>query len=187
MADRGDIPAGVVEVLVERHRDFLRFLESRLGSRETAEDLLQAAFLKGLEHGGELRASESAVAWFYRLLRNALADFHRRRNAEQNALHRHAREAPSRVDHDELQAAVCQCVHGLIPTLKDDYADMLRAVDVEGQSVHGVAAGLGITPGNAAVRLHRARQALKARLEAACGTCTEHGCLDCSCRSTPPP
>lgn len=45
-----------------------------------------------------------------------------------------------------------------------------------------VAAELGITPGNAAVRLHRARHALRLRLQTTCGMCTEHGCLECVCR-----
>jgi RNA polymerase sigma-70 factor (ECF subfamily) len=31
------------------------------------------------------------------------------------------------------------------------------------------------------VRLHRARQALRNNLEQACGVCTKHGCLNCTC------
>ena len=31
-------------------------------------------------------------------------------------------------------------------------------------------------------RVHRARQALKARLKESCGLCAEHGCVDCTCR-----
>lgn len=83
-----------------------------------------------------------------------------------------------------LHDAVCQCVGGLIPTLKPEYADVLRAVELDGEAVATVAGRLGITPGNASVRLHRARQARRQRLEAACGTCTEHGCLDCTCKGT---
>lgn len=173
----------VVTVLVDHHRRFLRFLEARLGSRAVAEDVLQAAYVKGLERGGELRENESAVAWFYRLLRNALVDHYRHRDAEDRALARHAHEP--RADPDaELEAAVCECVHGLIPTLKDEYAEILRATEIEGAGVAEAAHRLNITPGNAAVRLHRARQALKQRLETTCGTCTEHGCLDCSCEAS---
>jgi DNA-directed RNA polymerase specialized sigma24 family protein len=54
----------VVDVLVERHRQFLQFLEARVGSGAVAEELLQAAFVKAVEHGSELRDSESAVASF---------------------------------------------------------------------------------------------------------------------------
>lgn len=174
----------VVPTLVEHHRRFLDFLTPRVGSRAAAEEMLQAAFVKAVERADDLRNGESAVAWFYRLLRNALVDFYRHRDAERRALARHARELESTVDPDAtLEDAICQCVNALVPTLKDEYAQILRAVEVEGRPIADVAGELRITPGNAAVRVHRARQALKRQLEAACGTCTEHGCLDCSCRN----
>jgi RNA polymerase sigma factor (sigma-70 family) len=173
----------VVDLLVERHRRFLQFLEPRVGSRAVAEELLQAAFVKAVERGSELRDGESAVAWFYRLLRNALVDFYRHRGAERRAIERHASETQVTTERDPaLDAAICECVHGLIPTLKTEYADILRAVEIEGQGLGDVAKRFAITPGNAAVRLHRARLALKGRLERSCGTCTEHGCLDCTCK-----
>ena len=175
----------VVDVLVERHRQFRDFLERRVGSRATAEELLQTAFVKTLERGSALRESESSVAWFYRLLRNALIDFYRSRDAERRALDRHAAETPVFDEPDPaLEDAVCQCVHALIPTLKEDYAGILRTVDMEGATVGEAATRLNISPGNAAVRLHRARQALRHRLTVACGTCTDHGCLDCTCETS---
>jgi len=174
----------VVDVLVQRHRRFLQFLEPRVGSRAVAEELLQAAFVKAVEHGSELREGERAVAWFYRLLRNALVNFYRWRDAERRAIEQHAGEASMVTERDpDLDAAVCECVHRLIPTLRAEYADILRAVEMEGQGLADVARRLAITPGNAAVRLHRARLALKGQLEASCGACTEHGCLDCTCKA----
>jgi RNA polymerase sigma-70 factor (ECF subfamily) len=176
----------VVQTLVEQHRRFLAFLERRVGSRAVAEELLQSAFVKAVERGGDVRDDESATAWFYRLLRNALVDFYRHRDAERRALERHAVEAPLADEPDPgLHDAVCECVHGLIPTLKAEYADILRAVEMEGAGLGETAARLGITSGNAAVRLHRARHALRTRLQTACGTCTEHGCLDCTCEQAP--
>jgi RNA polymerase sigma factor (sigma-70 family) len=180
------IAGDVVAVLVDHHQRFLRFLETRLGGREAAEDVLQAAYVKGLERGRAVRDDESAVAWFYRLLRNAVIDHYRHRDAEGRALARHGTELTETAD-PQMEAAVCECVYGLIPTLKSDYADILRATEMQGEAVGDVAQRLGITPGNAAVRLYRARQALKQRLETTCGTCTEHGCLDCSCKASPRP
>jgi hypothetical protein len=40
-----------VAQLVEGHREFLAFLERRVESRAAAEDILQAAFARGLERG----------------------------------------------------------------------------------------------------------------------------------------
>jgi RNA polymerase sigma-70 factor (ECF subfamily) len=47
--------------------------------------------------------------------------------------------------------------------------------------VKAFAEAAGITPNNASVRLFRAREALRQQLQRSCGTCAEHGCLDCSC------
>ena len=41
----------------------------------------------------------------------------------------------------------------------------------------------GLTAGNAAVRVFRAREALKRRVVESCGTCAEHGCVACTCDS----
>jgi RNA polymerase sigma-70 factor (ECF subfamily) len=178
-------PSGdeVTQALVANHRQFLAFLERRVGSRATAEEILQSAFVKAVEKGGALSDEEGAVAWFYRLLRNALVDHYRRQAAEGRALEREAREAEEAGEDPELKGAVCACVGELLPTLKPEYADMVRQVDLEERSVPDVAREAGITANNAGVRLHRARQALKKQLERSCGTCASHGCLDCSCKS----
>jgi RNA polymerase sigma factor (sigma-70 family) len=173
-----------VAVLVEHHARFLAFLKPRVGSTEAAEEILQAAFVRGLEKQGSIREGDNAVRWFYRLLRNALVDHYRRRGAEQRGQERLANETGEASDELDgaLEGEVCACVTALIPTLKAEYADVLRRVELDGGSVAGVAAELGVTPNNAAVRLHRAREALKKRLEQTCGTCTEHGCLECTCQ-----
>jgi RNA polymerase sigma-70 factor (ECF subfamily) len=174
-----------MDTLVANHRQFLAFLERRMGSRADAEDLLQDAFVKGLTRGRQVNDPESAVAWFYRVLRNALTDWYRRRSSE----HRAFAEWGGREDtaepprDDELFGEVCGCVLRLTGTLRPEYARALHRVDVEGVSVRDFAAEAGISPGNAAARLHRARTALRTRVIQSCGTCAEHGCFDCGCRN----
>lgn len=179
-----NLPASpeVVERLVAAHREFLKFLEARLPSRVIAEEVLQSAYARTLERGGAIRDTESAVAWFYRLLRNALTDYYRQRGSEARALERHGAEP--QVQEEELQSAVCACMKTLLPNLKSEYAEVLQRADLEEQPISQVAASLDISPNNASVRLHRARQALKRELERSCGTCAAHGCLDCSCGAT---
>jgi RNA polymerase sigma-70 factor (ECF subfamily) len=146
-----------------------------------AEEILQAAYVRTLEKGGDIRETESAVAWFYRLLRNALVDHYRKGASEARALEHEAAELKVAPLEAELRGAVCACMSTLIPNLKSEYADVLRRVDLEEKPLSEVAAELGVTTNNATVRLHRARQALKRELERSCGTCATHGCLDCTC------
>jgi RNA polymerase sigma-70 factor (ECF subfamily) len=181
-----DTTPEIARTLAENHGRFLRFLERRVGRRDLAEEILQDAFVRGLARADSVQASESAVAWFYRLLRNALVDHHRRQDSERRALQAAAAE-PSAAGDAELMNVVCSCVDDLLATLKPEYAQVLRSVDMNGSTVSAFAAEAGITPGNAAVRVHRARQALKKRVEESCGTCAEHACLDCECKRASAP
>jgi RNA polymerase sigma-70 factor (ECF subfamily) len=82
---------------------------------------------------------------------------------------------------DEIKATVCSCLHQLLPTLRPSYAELLRRIDLEGESPQDLSQELNVTPNNLTVRLHRARKALRAELEKACGVCSKHGCIDCTC------
>lgn len=179
---RGPAP-DVLGALVDNHRRFLAFLERRVGSRAEAEDLLQDGFVRALERVDTLRDDESVVAWFYRLLRNALVDHYRRRGVESRALAQAAgREDTAQPGPDEeLRDVVCDCAKRLLPTLRPDYAAALQRVDLDDVSVAAFAREAGITPNNAGVRLHRAREALRRQVIESCGTCAEHGCFDCAC------
>lgn len=174
-------PAAVA-VLVDNHRAFLRYLERRIGSREVAEDILQDAFVRHLNRLDAV-PDEALVPWFYRVLRNALIDRIRRRGTEERALAAFAEELEA-ADAPPLELAgeICACVGRLAQSLKPAYATVLQAVDIDGTPVKAFAQAAGLTASNAGVRLFRAREALKRRVTESCGTCAEHGCLDCSCR-----
>lgn len=170
--------------LVKGHREFLAFLERRVESRAVAEDTLQAAFTRGLERGGDVQ-DEKVVAWFYRVLRNAVIDHYRQRSSTARAMEAWGREFPDVQEPEaELRREICHCVSGLLETLKPEYREALRIVDLEEGKLKDLAQQSGITAENAAVRVHRARAALRRRIEQACGTCSVHGCLDCSCEAS---
>ena len=182
LAERDPGTLEVLRVLLDNHARFLGFLERRVGSRDEAEDILQEAFVRTMDHAASLRSSTAATAWFYRVLRNAITDHYRRQESQGRALDRLAAEiGDSDAPDTELEAMVCGCVLSLLDTLKPEYGAALRRVDLDGLSVRDFAAEAGVTAGNAGVRLHRAREALGRQLARSCGTCLEHGCLDCQC------
>jgi RNA polymerase sigma-70 factor (ECF subfamily) len=183
--DAGELVSGGLRLeraLLAHHARFVAFLERRVGSRADAEEVLQAAYVRALEKGVPDDGGDELVAWFYRVLRNALVDRARRRDVELRSADRLAREL-EHVQEPELRETVCACMHDLLPAMKAEYAEMVRSVDLEGRALAEVAAASAITVNNATVRLHRARQALKKQLLRACGACAAHGCLDCHCRT----
>ena len=168
--------------LLEQRSAFLRFLTAKVGPA-AAEDILQSCYLKLIEKGPQLQKDESVVSWFYTVLRHATIDYYRRNAARDRAHERFAAEAPIGYE-TELKANICQCLAGVLETLKTEYRDALQAVDLEGRSVAEYANSEGTTPNNVGVRLHRARKAAAKRLTQVCGACADHKCLDCTCRKS---
>ena len=175
----------MIEVLLENHRAFLRYLERRVGDRALAEDILQDSFAKVVARPDQAPSDESIVPWFYRTLRNAAVDQLRRRGAASRGADAFARELETHAaPAPELEAEICACVTRLAGTLKPEYAAALQAIDVRGTPVKDFAVEPGLSASNAGVRVFRAREALKRRVMESCGTCAEHGCVDCTCRAS---
>ncbi|MEO8703654.1 MAG: sigma-70 family RNA polymerase sigma factor [Kofleriaceae bacterium] len=169
-----------IETLVANHRDFLAFVERRVGDRALAEEIVQDALVRSLEHAGEIR--DSAIGWFYRVLRNAIIDRARRAGVHRDRLAQLVAELESESEPDPaLTNVVCKCVGSLAATLKPEYADALQQIDVDGLAVKDYADRTGISASNAGVRVFRAREALRKQVARACGTCATHGCVDCTC------
>lgn len=172
------LPRELLVMLAEQRPAFLAFVRRRVSSGADAEDLLQQGLLKAAERLDTLREGERLEAWFYRVLRNTIADHHAawaRREARLELLAREASMAPPE------EAAVCGCSLGVLDTLHAEYAEVLRRVDIEEQSLDDVARDLAITPNNAKVRLHRARKALRTALLSYCGTDSVDACASCAC------
>jgi RNA polymerase sigma-70 factor (ECF subfamily) len=182
-SDTRELTPDVIGTLVANHREFLAFVQRRVGSRDLAEEILQDAFVRSV--GKVDSINESAVGWFYTMLRNAITDHWRRQAAAGRKLDALAAEPIAQETDDELHATACKCVSDLAATLKPEYASALRRIEVDGLSVKEYADEAGITSNNAAVRVFRARQALRTQVSRACGTCADHGCLDCSCERAP--
>jgi RNA polymerase sigma-70 factor (ECF subfamily) len=172
----------IIERLVNNHKRFLSFLKSRVSDPYDAEEILQVAYIKSVQKSETIRNNETIMAWFYRVLRNAIIDYYRHKDAEHRALKRFADIVTDTGGPDEdLERVVCQCFKDLLPMLKEDYSELIRRIDLEGESITNIAKETRMTSNNIRVKLHRARTALRKQLELSCGICAEHACLDCDC------
>src|ERR1700721_2555604 len=175
------MPEKPLDQLLAQRKRFLSFVERRVPDSGLAEDILQTAYLRAFEHRDDFQPSESVVAWFYRLLRNAVIDSYRRNASRERALEAWTRELEiSAQPSPDLQNEVCACLHGILDVLKPETSDFPRAVDLGEQRVQDFAEQHGISASNAGVRVHRARAALRKQLLRTCATCAEHGCVNCT-------
>jgi RNA polymerase sigma factor (sigma-70 family) len=173
---------GSVDEILLRHRGkLLSFIQKRVPDPNLAEDVLQEGLLKALRSADELRDEERLIPWFYRILNNAIIDMYRKRAIETRYLQAYARESEFG-SNAQVQSELCECFRELLPSLKPDYAELIDLLELQPGDPAEVARQLKIQPNNLKVRRHRARQALKQRLEETCRTCSVHGCLDCTCQ-----
>jgi RNA polymerase sigma-70 factor (ECF subfamily) len=164
----------------ERAR-FVHMARSRVGTEADAEDVVQRAMMRAAERAASLEDPARLRAWFYRILRRTIVDHHRSKPRDA----RHERLDSAEVcDESGLDAPApcgCACAVRLLGELRPAYAEILRRVDFDGQDPAAVAAALRISSTNLYVRLHRARAALRERVERHCGVSSVAPCLDCMC------
>ncbi|SHK17776.1 RNA polymerase sigma factor [Rhodothermus profundi] len=174
---RGDPAAFEALVRAESPRLF-RFLLRLLGDREAAQSVMQEAFLQAFRRIDSFRGDSRLTTWLYGI---AL-------NQARVLLRKTRRYTPmDEADLDRLQPAFSQgmyaqryrpwppdvlaeredlrrLVREAIDRLPDTYREVLLLRDIEGFSTEEVAQLLNLSEGAVRVRLHRARQALRALL-----------------------
>ncbi len=174
----------VQRALVEARQEILQFLQQRLRNRDEAEEVLQRFSVRALERASQLRDVQTMRGWLGRILATTIIDYQRSANRRRR---REIQVDQGEIDglpaDAELDAAICNCLYRLLPTLKPEYADIVWRADILGEPRDRLAASLGTSLNNVTVRLHRGRQALRRRLEEMCLTCPVHGFLDCHCET----
>ncbi|MGA9523080.1 MAG: sigma-70 family RNA polymerase sigma factor, partial [Myxococcaceae bacterium] len=168
---------------LEQRPAFLGFVQRRVGDAGLAEDILQEALIRAMDRVDDIQ-EEARVGWFYKVLENAITDHHRRTSTATRAYDRLGDELADAVQTvDDAPARTCKCVTRLKAELKPEYAEALERIEVDEVAVKDFADEAGISRSNAAVRVFRAREALRQKVQTTCGHCAAAGCVDCSCVS----
>ena len=98
------------------------------------------------------------------MLRRTLADYYRKAVVKQRAQQRLEIGKEFAMTNDQANRAVCACLYRLLPALPPQYAQVICRVDMLGQPRSQVAKSLRISTNNMAVRIYRARRALRVAL-----------------------
>jgi len=160
--------------LVRRHqRRVFGLLLRMLGSREEAEDAAQDAFLNLHRHGHRFRSESRFSTFLYRVAVNAGLNRRRslgRRRAHVDAFgeaHAVGHAGPEATPDPERALAAGQLRARLgreLLALPENLRAPVVLYDVEGLSYGEIAEILEVAEGTVKSRIHRARQALRARL-----------------------
>lgn len=170
--------AEVVSAALRAHRDQLAaFVRARVPASEV-DDVLQIAAVRAIEGAGSLRDGNRVLPWLYRVHRNAATDEIRKRARQQRWVDDDSSVPEVAVDVPEPP---CRCSVAQVRRIRPAYAAVLTLVDIRGATLAEAAEALGISTNNVAVRLHRARKALRESMLEHCGVTSAVECADCPC------
>lgn len=140
------------------------FAISLTGNTVYADDLVQTAILRGLEHLDTFQAGTSMQAWLFTILRNHFYTEHRRRRREiedaDGALAAKLSVMPvqdARLDLDDMMTALAH--------LSNEQREALLLIAAEGMSYEEAAQICGTNIGTIKSRINRARTRLTELLE----------------------
>jgi len=171
--------------LYDANHERVRHLLVRLVGPHVAEDLTQTVFAKAAKALPGFRGDAQTTTWLYRISANVAADWLRGRPAQEAKL---TVPLPDRSNGDMRAAAtgladvdsqsspeqelahkdMRDCIRGEIEKLSENHRTVFMLSALGGLTDDEIARTLGISQGNAKVRLHRARQEFKKIIEARC-------------------
>jgi RNA polymerase sigma-70 factor (ECF subfamily) len=167
-ARQGDHQA--FEDLVElTHRDTYTLALRLTGSAEDAADITQETYLRAFRSLDSFRGDAQFTTWLYRITANCASSHLRRwRRHRQEPLHEDHLVVDLRCEADPEMSAAAADLRRRLEAAVEQLPPKLRAVvvlrDVYELPHEAVAEELGISSGAAKVRLHRARNRLRAEL-----------------------
>jgi len=160
--------ADVFEAFYRAHLESIRrFVARRVSDPQLAADLTSDVFLAAIDSAHGYRpARGTPSAWLHGIARRVVAGEVRRQATERRAVGRLAGRRTLDVDsrhriEERIDAErEARRVFAAIGTLPSRDRAVLELVAVDGMSIGEAAEALGLSPGTARVRLHRARRRL---------------------------
>lgn len=146
--------------------ELYRFVHTRVEDEAAAEDLVHEVLLRAYAHRHTLRNASQLRPWLYRITRNALVDYYRKRRPTSALPDELADEggADSHGAHREL----ARCIRPLVDRLPPPYQEALVLSEFEGVTQREVAYRLGLSVSGAKSRVQRARKMLASMLLDCC-------------------
>jgi len=152
----------------------LNYLRRFVGFDE-AEDLAQEVFLKVYQGQDSFRGEAKWSTWVFQVATFTALDHlksvsYRASQALLPDVEMDNPGSPLVPSHDQgpLKEEMCHCIRDLVSDLPLDYRTIIYLSELKELPIGEVGEILGISPGSAKIRLHRARRMLRARMEQDC-------------------
>jgi RNA polymerase sigma-70 factor (ECF subfamily) len=137
-----------------------RYVYSKVGNREEAEDLTSQIFIKAIRSVHTERGALSVQKWLFQVARTTIADFWRARyriaTSSLEALLDSGWEGPAQSEVTEINTSPVEQVQRLLQALPEHYREVLNCRFLLNLSIRETALRLGLSEANVKVLQYRA-------------------------------
>ncbi len=141
------------------------FLHAKVSNPADVDDLLQEILIKTHKNLGSIKTDTSIQSWVFQIARNATIDYYRKQG---NAPALQAEDLWYTENEADMEHALSPCVAPFIKALPKESADLLTAIDIEGQSQKDYSERLGISYSTLKSRVQSGRKQLQGLFNDCC-------------------
>ena len=161
--DPDSSPGDLIEVYRDTVHDLYEYVSRRCGGcRTLAEDVTQETYLRAVKQWKRGAVPDEPLAWLRTVARNLLVSHYRRRRPD--AIDPDLMDSMLNAQEASSPQAV-NVIHWGLGRLGRKPARLLEAFHLDGKPIKSIARETGLSERAVEGRLHRARQALRKKLE----------------------
>lgn len=144
------------------------FIKKRIPNEHDTEDILQEVFYKIHNNIGSLKNDNKIHAWVYRITRNAIVDYYRKKNnpLELTELTEDLTKDPD--DDVSTNEEIISCLNAMINHLPEKYKQAIILTEFQNLTQKDLSEKMGLSLSGAKSRVQRARAMLKETLLGCC-------------------
>jgi len=158
VGDPGEQDRQISEVIAEEQSRLRSFIRRRVPNEADAEDLLQDVFFELVQAGRLLKPIDYVTGWLFRVARNRITDFFRKKKPEAFADMAVENEEGELLDIEELlpspdagpealyiRGVLLDELHAALEELPSEQREILLAHEMEGRSFKDLSAESGVS------------------------------------------
>ncbi len=173
-------------IWIEFSRKLRNFISRKVPDASVADDILQDVFIKIHSNIDSLKDEQKVRAWIYRITRNSIIDYYRKKRNVKAALKDiHSYEM---FTDDDSEHEIAAGLEAIVKRLPPKYSEAILLTEFEGLKQKELADKIGLSVSAAKNRVQRARQMIKDDLMRCChfefdsyGTIIDYHPVTCCC------
>jgi RNA polymerase sigma-70 factor, ECF subfamily len=159
----------IADAYSEFRQSLLNFIQSKIRSKEDAQDILQNVFTKISTDANSLLKKNNVKHWLFAITRNAIVDYYRANtNKRKLPLDEHLTESIADMEFTDATQGLDQCINKLIALLPDEYKFIVVDSELNGLKQKDMAVKYQMPYSSLKSRVQRGRDKLKALFDECC-------------------